>query len=88
MRSEFGRGGDLGPVYGFGIRYIAGPFAISPEKGARTTVYLAASPELEGVSGGYFYKCKPSAPSAVAQNDDAARRLWDASKKLVASVPA
>jgi len=88
VRSEFGRGGDLGPVYGFGIRYIAGPFAISPEKGARTTVYLAASPEVEGVSGGYFYKCKPSAPSAVAQNDDAARRLWDASERLVASVPA
>src|SRR5262249_47472085 len=49
VRSDFGRGGDLGPVYGFGIRYIAGPFAISPEKGARTTIHLASSPEVEGV---------------------------------------
>ena len=88
VRSEFGRGGDLGAVYGFGIRYIAGPFAISPEKGALTSIYLASSPEVGDVSGGYFYKCKPSAPSSVAQDDDAAGRLWDASERLVASVPA
>ena len=40
------------------------------------------------MSGGYFYKSKPSVPSRMAQDDDAARRLWDASEKLVASVPA
>jgi NAD(P)-dependent dehydrogenase (short-subunit alcohol dehydrogenase family) len=88
VRSEFGRGGDLGGIYGWGIKYLASPFAISPEKGARTTIYLASSPDVEGVSGGYFYKSKPSKPSAVAQDDDAASRLWDASEKLVASVPA
>jgi NAD(P)-dependent dehydrogenase (short-subunit alcohol dehydrogenase family) len=88
VRSEFGRGGDLGGIYGWGIKYLASPFAISPEKGARTTVYLASSPDVADVSGGYFYKCKPSAPSAVAQDDEAASRLWDASEKLLASVPA
>jgi NAD(P)-dependent dehydrogenase (short-subunit alcohol dehydrogenase family) len=88
VRSEFGRGGDLGGVYGWGIKYLASPFAISPEKGARTSIYLASSPDVDGVSGGYFYKCKPSNPSRVAQDDDAARRLWDASEKLVTSVPA
>jgi NAD(P)-dependent dehydrogenase (short-subunit alcohol dehydrogenase family) len=88
VRSEFGRGGDLGGIYGWGIKYLASPFAISPEKGARTTVYLGSSPDVDGVSGGYFYKCKPTAPSTVAQDDNAASRLWDASEKLVASVPA
>jgi NAD(P)-dependent dehydrogenase (short-subunit alcohol dehydrogenase family) len=88
VRSDFGRGGDLGPVYGWGIKYLAGPFAISPEKGALTTIHLASSPEVDGVSGGYFYKCKPSTPSAAAQDDAAARRLWDVSEQLVASVPA
>jgi NAD(P)-dependent dehydrogenase (short-subunit alcohol dehydrogenase family) len=88
VRSEFGRGGDLGGIYGWGIKYLASPFAISPEKGARTTIYLASSPDVEGVSGGYFYKSKPSNPSAAAQDDEAASRLWDASEKLVASVPA
>jgi NAD(P)-dependent dehydrogenase (short-subunit alcohol dehydrogenase family) len=88
VRSEFGRGGDLGGIYGWGIKYVASPFAISPEKGARTTIYLASSPEVADVSGGYFFKSKPATPSAVAQDDDAASRLWDASEKLVASVPA
>jgi NAD(P)-dependent dehydrogenase (short-subunit alcohol dehydrogenase family) len=88
VRSEFGRGGDLGGVYGWGIKYLAGPFAISPEKGARTTIYLASSPEVDSVTGGYFYKCRPAVPSRVAQDDGAARRLWDVSEQLVASVPA
>jgi NAD(P)-dependent dehydrogenase (short-subunit alcohol dehydrogenase family) len=88
VRSEFGRGGDLGGIYGWGIKYVASPFAISPEKGARTTAYLASSPEVEGTTGGYFYKCKPAVPSRMALDDDAASRLWDASEKLVASAPA
>jgi NAD(P)-dependent dehydrogenase (short-subunit alcohol dehydrogenase family) len=88
VRSDFGRGGDLGTLYGFGIHYLAGPFAISQKRGARTTIYLASSPEVEGVSGGYFYKCRPAAPSKVAQDDAAARRLWEVSERMVASVPA
>lgn len=88
VRSDFGRGGDLGALYGWGIKYLAGPFAISPERGARTTIYLASSPEAEGVTGGYFYKCKPATPSKAARDDAAARRLWEASERMVASVPA
>ncbi len=37
--------------------------AISPEKGAKTIVYLVSSPEIEGVNGEYFYECKPAAPT-------------------------
>lgn len=88
VRSEFGRGGDLGTLYGFGIKYLAAPFAISPEKGALTTIYLASSPEVEDATGGYYVKSRRSLPSKVAQDDDAARRLWEMSEQLVASVPA
>jgi NAD(P)-dependent dehydrogenase (short-subunit alcohol dehydrogenase family) len=88
VRSDFGRGGDLGALYGFGIQYLAGPFAISPAKGARTSIYLASSPEVEGVTGGYFYRGQPSTLSKPAQDNDAARHLWDVSERLVASVPA
>src|SRR5262249_9424221 len=88
VRSDFGRGGDLGGLYGWGIKYVAGPFAISSQRGARTSIYLASSPEAEGVTGGYFYKCKPIAPSKIAQDDAAARRLWEVSERTVASVPA
>jgi NAD(P)-dependent dehydrogenase (short-subunit alcohol dehydrogenase family) len=86
VRSDFGRDGDLGSLYGWGIKYLGGPFAISPARGARTTTYAASSPEVAGVTGGYFSKCKPARISAVAQDDDAARRLWEVSEALVASV--
>ena len=86
VRSDFGQGGDLGWLYGIGLKYLAAPFAISQQKGARTSVYLASSPEVEGKTGGYYYKCVPESPSAVAQDDEAARRLWEISEQLVASV--
>jgi retinol dehydrogenase-12 len=84
VRSEFGRGGDAQGMYALGVR-LGAPFAISPEKGARTSVYLASSPEAEGMTGGYYYKCRPAQPSSAARDDHAARRLWDVSEKLVGS---
>lgn len=56
--------------------------AISPEAGARTIVHLASAPHIEAESGSYWYKCKPLAPSRAAQDDQAARRLWDISESL------
>ena len=53
--------------------------AISPEEGARTIIYLAASPDVAGISGEYFYKCRPRTPTIRARNDEDARRLWAAS---------
>jgi hypothetical protein len=58
-------------------------FAISPEAGASTSVYLASSSDVEGSTGGYYSRCKPSSLSKAAQDDIAARRLWDASDALV-----
>jgi NAD(P)-dependent dehydrogenase (short-subunit alcohol dehydrogenase family) len=57
-------------------------FGISPEAGARTSVYLASSPEVEGVTGKYFVKSRARTPSRDAQSDEAARRLWEVSEKL------
>jgi NAD(P)-dependent dehydrogenase (short-subunit alcohol dehydrogenase family) len=56
--------------------------AISPEEGARTIIYLASSPQVDGVSGEYFYECKPTTPTAEARNDEDARRLWEVSEQL------
>lgn len=61
---------------------IARPFLIGPKKGARTSVYLATSPEVAEVTGEYFVRCRPRRPAKHARDDDAARRLWDASAKL------
>ncbi len=53
--------------------------AISPEDGAKTSVYLAASPEVEGVTGKYYDRSRPVSSSSVSYDVDMARRLWDAS---------
>jgi NAD(P)-dependent dehydrogenase (short-subunit alcohol dehydrogenase family) len=55
---------------------------ISPEKGAETSLYLASSAEVEGVTGKYFVKKSATRTSASSYNEDVARRLWDVSAKL------
>jgi NAD(P)-dependent dehydrogenase (short-subunit alcohol dehydrogenase family) len=55
----------------------------TPEKGARTSVLLAASPELEGVTGRYFVSCKQAKTDPLAQDEALARALWDESAALV-----
>jgi NAD(P)-dependent dehydrogenase (short-subunit alcohol dehydrogenase family) len=55
----------------------------TPEQGAATTCYLATSPALVGVSGYYFADCNPEEPSALMQNVEMAKQLWDVSEELV-----
>ena len=54
-------------------------FLDAPKKGARTNIYLALSPEVEGVSGKYFARRKEKKPSAHARSDVAADKLWNIS---------
>jgi NAD(P)-dependent dehydrogenase (short-subunit alcohol dehydrogenase family) len=61
---------------------IARPFLISAEKGAQTIVYLASSPEVEGVTGEYFVNCTATSSSPASYDDEAARKLWDVSASL------
>ena len=75
-------GNDSGGITGTVLK-IAKPIgAISPEEGAKTIIFLASSPEVAGVSGQYFYECKPATPTAEARNDDDAKRLWDISQQI------
>ena len=87
VATGFARDGDTSGVLAFGIKLIK-PFVLTPEKGARTSVYLASSPEVEGVSGRYFVKCKEERPTAAAQDAAAAARLWEVSEELVAEASA
>jgi retinol dehydrogenase 12 len=66
---------------------VAKRFALSPEKGAETIVYLASSPEVSTVSGGYFYQSRPATPSEAARDDATAKRLWEESARI-AKLPA
>ena len=58
------------------------PFTITPKKGAETSVFLASSPDVEGVSGKYFDQKRESRSSRVSQDEDAQELLWDMSSKL------
>ena len=61
-------------------------FAISVEKGADTSVFLATSPDVSGVSGEYFYQRRVSQPSRRGVDAEAARRLWEATEATLAGV--
>ncbi len=87
VATGFARDGDTSGVLAFGIKLIK-PFVLTPEKGARTSVYLASSPEVADVSGRYFVKCKEADPTAAAGDPEAAARLWAASEELVAAAGA
>ena len=64
------------------LAWLAKFFAISPAEGAQTIIYLASSPEVANVTGKYFYKCRPTNPSALALDDRAALALWQRSAAL------
>ena len=57
--------------------------AISPEQGAQTSLYLATSPEVMGVTGQYFIKKKTARANPVAYNEAAQDRLWALSETLL-----
>jgi len=84
VRSRLGRDGDGGRLGDIAMALIA-PIAISPEKGARTSIWLASAPSLAATTGEYFSKCAPSTPTAIARDDESARRLWAVSEELVAT---
>ncbi len=85
--SGFGR--DLpGPVSA-GMRALSGPLAVLPGPfadsvvdGAETSVYLVASPAVEGVSGRYFKDCAERRPSRAARDRRTQKRLWTVSEAL------
>jgi retinol dehydrogenase 12 len=79
VASNFGASGGL--LFKYGTK-IARPFLLTSAQGARTSVFLASSPDVEGVTGKYFVKCKVKTPSKRARNDDFAQRLWELSEQL------
>jgi retinol dehydrogenase 12 len=84
IRTRLGRGAQL-PIRA-GWR-LASAFFGSPAKGAATIVYLAGAPEVATITGAYFVDCRQATPSAQAQDDELAERLWQKSAQLVGLDP-
>jgi NAD(P)-dependent dehydrogenase (short-subunit alcohol dehydrogenase family) len=74
-------GSGVSGAFGFVVRALT-PLMKSPEKGAETSIYLASSPEVEGLSGGYFVKKAEARSSDASYDERIARRLWEASAEL------
>ena len=80
-------GDENGGLFRVGLAFAKRLFAISPEQGALTSVHVATSPAVEGISGKYFDKCALATPSPAAEDDAVAQRLWQESARL-AGLPA
>jgi len=80
VASEFGKnnGGFMRAAMSIAQR-LGG---ITVEEGARTSVYLAASGEVQGVTGKYFEKCRQQESSAASHDRDSMSRLWEISEKM------
>jgi NAD(P)-dependent dehydrogenase (short-subunit alcohol dehydrogenase family) len=76
-----GWGHESKGLFKFGMKLFA-PFMISPEQGAKTSVYLASSPEVEGQTGQYYITCRPAKSAPASYDTDTAKKLWDVSGLL------
>jgi NAD(P)-dependent dehydrogenase (short-subunit alcohol dehydrogenase family) len=72
-----------GPFYNVGTWVAGRLFGRTPEQGARTSLYLASSPEVEGVTGKYFVDCSPVESRPQSYDLAAAAKLWQVSEALV-----
>ncbi len=73
---------DERSAFGFLVK-IGKPFITSPRKGARTSIYVASSPEPEGITGKYFSRCKVAKPSRAGRDMDLSRKLHALSERMV-----
>jgi NAD(P)-dependent dehydrogenase (short-subunit alcohol dehydrogenase family) len=83
VRTGFGKNnpGWWGALFGV-FQVVGRPFYISPAQGAATSIYLASSPEVEGVTGKYFVKCRAVDSNAESRDAAVARRLWQVSEEM------
>ncbi|MBC8100347.1 MAG: SDR family oxidoreductase [Armatimonadetes bacterium] len=61
---------------------VARPFELSPEQGAQTLIYLASSPEVEGVTGKYYHKKRTLKSNSQTYDPAVQQRLWQVSEQL------
>lgn len=62
---------------------VSRAFFKTPQEGAQTSVYLACSPDVEGVQGKCFANCQSQDLLPKATNEDTAKKLWDISEVMV-----
>jgi NAD(P)-dependent dehydrogenase (short-subunit alcohol dehydrogenase family) len=79
LASSFGLGAVPAAIFDFFLRLVA----LTPEQGAKTSIYLATSPDVENVTGKYWEKCKALSSARAAYDESTWTRLWEVSDKMV-----
>jgi len=69
-------------VLGPPLKWVMGFFSLTPEQGADNTIWLASSPQVEGITGKYFDKRKAVQSAPISYDENIAKRLWDLSEKM------
>lgn len=69
--------------FGRGLLKFLGHFFLTPLEGAQTTLYLATSSEVEGITGQYFYKKRIARSSKISHDRQIARKLWKISERQI-----
>lgn len=76
-------GADSIPIFGKAIKRLINVFAKDVEIGAKTSIYLASSPDIEGITGKYFVDCKEQRSSVFSYDELVQKQLWEVSEALV-----
>jgi NAD(P)-dependent dehydrogenase (short-subunit alcohol dehydrogenase family) len=84
VRSGFGMDGDMKGIVGLGNKVVR-PFEISAKAGAKTSIFMASDPSVEGKTGGYWVRRRPGHMSRAARDQGSAERLWEESERLLKS---
>lgn len=82
VASNFAQG-SLGPIGNTLAKLVVGGLGISIEEGAKTSLYLASSPDIENVTGKYFVKSVPKRTAPISYDETLQRQLWEESARLV-----
>jgi len=84
VRSGFGMDGDMKGIVGLGNKVVR-LFEISAKAGAKTSIFMASDPSVEGKTGGYWVRRRPGHMSRAARDQGSAERLWEESERLLKS---
>jgi NAD(P)-dependent dehydrogenase (short-subunit alcohol dehydrogenase family) len=82
VATNIGQNGT-GPLGRAVVNLIFSSLGISPEEGAKTSIFLATSPGVEGVTGKYFVKSIPKRSAPITYDETLQRQLWEESARLV-----
>ena len=79
VRTRFG---NRSGIFWAPLMFVGKAFAIPPAWGAKTLIHLATAPEVADATGGYFVRRRLTRPSRGAEDEAAARRLWDETARI------